>query len=649
MPEEMEGMGPGETASAFEGHDRILRPESNCRAVYLNLDHPTHFRVFPMPLTKGFAPVRKSTDQTDIGSSWLVHTWIVNRVGDRKQISFIARPPKTKPSHKMPIEKLYDRVREADYEFQEMKKSFRFSYLLKWNNKTSTCYLSRPQPMAFCQGVLLRHRDEDLYGNPRAKQVLYLKKSALMSLRDLINTPVEGKTEWKRDPAEIFACGDFLNPKAGHVMVVLKDKPKKSKSSGQADFSGIGSSRSSDQDVTRYKVFFRKETQPVPPSIIRDCWVDWKELLYIPTEEQQMELMIEAFSGEVLKWAFARDTDLLTPSLKGQLIFDKDKNADKNDDEEESSLPEEEEETGLGSIPDDEEEEESWDEEEEEEEESDDDEEEEESWDEEEEEEEESDDDEEEEEEEESDDDEEEEESWDEEEEEEEESDDDEEEEESWEEEEEEELDADREQEELENEFLDDEEEEEEGDDDEDEDEDEDDGSSGGGVNWGQVNTNPKGSEDDADDDFEFEDDEGDGSGEDDLDDALSSMEEVSKAPPKSTKRPPSKKKKAGAKKNAGAKKKAATSTKAGSKKKASTSTETGSKKKAGAKKKAATPAKAGTKKKASTSTKAGSKKRTPAKKSASASKKKAAAGSKKKAAGTSKKKAGAKKKTSRK
>jgi hypothetical protein len=151
-----------------------------------------------------------------------------------------------------------------------------------------------------------------------------LKKSAVQSLRAKINNRKSEEGTYENDPAELFECGDFLNPEHGGIFIIRKEQEDGAEADPGEPVYSMGPKVAKDSGFSPMKyevVVSYSPEQPVPRNFIASAWVPWQNALYIPTDEEQIKILAEIFPDELIRWAFAR-TGLLSPSMKGQTIYE---------------------------------------------------------------------------------------------------------------------------------------------------------------------------------------------------------------------------------------------------------------------------------------------------------------------------------------
>ena len=292
--------------AGYSSNNFLIKADSGFWTTYVNQDHPTIFRPFPNVLPDGtFGQVRLSLADNDAGP-WLASVWIARQVGDKQPVTFIVRTRSSDSSRPTPFDMLVQTVTVATKAAVKRGESFPWTYLtiaIPGKGK----YLNRAQEMGLIQGATLSSQGKNYRNRPQLRRVICLPKTAMDSLRKLLNIRSDRVAE-RKTYAEEFACGEFTHPAAGRVIVVRI----KQATTEQTD--------DSESTFIRYEVVLG-DPAPIPEIKIRENWLPWDDVLQFPTDEQQMGIMAGAFRIELLRWAF-QGTGLLTPSMMGAAVVD---------------------------------------------------------------------------------------------------------------------------------------------------------------------------------------------------------------------------------------------------------------------------------------------------------------------------------------
>lgn len=286
--------------------------------------HKTVFRVFPVPDDKSFLSYRNSADVDDF-SDWMYVDYVARYVGSEQRITFIPRcidqDPKTS-------EMLWDRLVRIIFNGINSEEHPEWGYLARQKGGMgapltgTTMRQAKAKNHAFLQGVLLHHNGVSYYQQPKVNVVLMLPPSARMSLQELCNTEVPGYKGDPDDYSKRFQCGEWLDCATGKELVVQFKSNAGGDEAGEVNYDNAGSGNSQKprgMQPNTYEVVLGNPSK-IPPNMVNKLFKPWSNVIQYLNEQQQVELMCQAFKPDVVKAAFG-NMGLLPKSLEfGQTI-----------------------------------------------------------------------------------------------------------------------------------------------------------------------------------------------------------------------------------------------------------------------------------------------------------------------------------------
>lgn len=256
---------------------------------FLSFQHPTVFRIQPEINSQGNEVVWRMGHGQGEFSNWIKGVRIAAKMGVNGRFTCLANVAGKNSRELGPIDVFATSIHKA---IERNRRAFPEDWedWIKYNPK-SGLKLSKTEYYALVQGLLFEHGGNkfmDENGNPQPKHptILCLKTSARYRLQDLCNVEKPGYNGHPEDYNNRYPIGDVFSLGGGRLLKIFPVPDD-------------GSTRS------HYEIETLPTVMPLPVSVARE-WVPWEELLHYLTEEEQINLLVEHYTPEIVDFALGK-------------------------------------------------------------------------------------------------------------------------------------------------------------------------------------------------------------------------------------------------------------------------------------------------------------------------------------------------------